>query len=154
MTNEELKALIQDWVPDLEFTEDSKEFVTVVVPRGSLRDFLRKLKTDERTRLDYLFCLTGVDYPDYLEVVYHLESTTLHHRLVVKARTQDRADHAVLDTVSDLYRTAEFHEREVYDLLGVRFTGHPDLRRLFLTDDWVGHPLRKDYTDEANIINR
>jgi len=149
-----IEEIIVDWVPGLEFTEDSKEYVTVVVPRAHLRNFLLKLRDDERTRLDYMFCLTGVDYPQYLEVVYHLESTSLKHRLVVKARTADRGEHAVLDTVSDLYRTAEFHEREVYDLLGVRFEGHPELRRLFLTDDWPGHPLRKDYVDKINIVNR
>ncbi len=154
MKNENIKAIIQDWVPDLEFTEDSLEYVTVVVPRASLRHFLRKLRDDEQTKLDFMFCLTGVDYPKYLEVIYHLESTTLGLILVVKARTEDRGENAVLDTVSDLFRTAEFHEREVFDLLGVRFKGHPDLRRLFLTEDWVGHPLRKDYVDTVNIVKR
>ena len=154
MKNEHIKNIIQDWVPDLEFTEDSLEYVTVVVPPVSLRDFLRKLKEDEQTKLDFMFCLTGVDYPKYLEVIYHLESSTLGLILVVKARTEDRAENAVLDTVCDIFRTAEFHEREVYDLLGVRFNGHPDLRRLFLTEDWVGHPLRKDYVDTVNIVKR
>lgn len=154
MKNENIKAIIQSWAPELEFTEDSKEYVTVVVPREHLRDFLRKLRDDEQTQLDYLFCLTGVDYPKYLEIIYHLESTSLGLVLVVKVRTEDRAENCVIDTVSDLYRTAELNEREVFDLLGVRFEGHPDLRRLFLTEDWVGYPLRKDYVDPVNIVNR
>ncbi len=154
MKNENIKEIIQSWVPDLEFTEDSKEYVTVVVPRAHLRDFLRKLKDDEQTKLDYMFGLTGVDYPKYLEVIYHLESTSLGLVLVVKARTEDRDENCVIDTVSDIYRTAELKEREVFDLLGVRFAGHPDLRRLFLTEDWVGYPLRKDYVDPINIVSR
>jgi len=154
MKNENIKEIIQSWVPDLEFTEDSLEYVTVVVSREYLREFLRKLKDDEQTKLDYMFCLTGVDYPNYLEIIYHLESTTLGLVLVVKVRTEDREDNCIIDTVSDIYRTAELNEREVFDLLGVKFEGHPDLRRLFLTDDWVGYPLRKDYVDTVNIVNR
>ena len=83
-------------------------------------------------------------------VVYHLTSRQHKHTLVIKAKIEDR-DHAVIDTVSDLWKTANFHEREIYDLFGVKFTNHPDLRRIFLDDDWVGHPLRKDYTDENMI---
>jgi len=154
MKNENIKEIIQSWAPDLEFTEDSLEYVTVVVSREYLREFLRKLKDDEQTKLDYMFCLTGVDYPNYLEIIYHLESTTLGLVLVVKVRTEDREDNCIIDTVSDIYRTAELNEREVFDLLGVKFEGHPDLRRLFLTDDWVGYPLRKDYVDTVNIVNR
>lgn len=154
MQNENIKTIIESWVPDLEFTEDSKQYVTVVVPRESLRTFLRKLKDDDQTKLDFMFGLTGVDYPKYLEVIYHLESTSLGLCLVVKVRTEDRDENCVIDTVSDIYRTADLNEREVFDLLGVRFEGHPDLRRLFLTDDWVGYPLRKDYVDTVNIVNR
>jgi NADH:ubiquinone oxidoreductase subunit C len=87
----------------------------------------------------------------YLEVVYHLESTTLTHQLVLKVRTDDRENGSV-DTVCDIWRTAELHEREAYDLLGIRFNNHPDLRRFFLEEGWIGHPLRKDYVDEVNIV--
>jgi NADH-quinone oxidoreductase subunit C len=71
---------------------------------------------------------------------------------VLKVRTADR-ENAEVDSVNDIWATAEFHEREVFDLLGVRFNNHPDLRRLFLDDEW-GFPLRKDYRDEINIIER
>ena len=72
--------------------------------------------------------------------------------LVFSAQTADRED-PNLDTVCDIWPTAEFHEREVYDLFGIRFNNHPDLRRLLLTDDWEGYPLRKDYVDEINIVS-
>jgi NADH/F420H2 dehydrogenase subunit C len=110
-----------------------------------------QLKKAPDMAFDYLFCVSGVDMVKYLEVVYHLESTIHKHQVVLKVRTSDRENGAV-DTVCDIWRTAEFHEREVYDLLGIRFNNHPDLRRLFLDENWVGHPLRKDYVDEVNIL--
>ena len=109
------------------------------------------LKNDPALRLDFLFCLTGVDWKTHLSVVYHLRSTELGHTLVVKVKLEDR-EHPELLSVWNLWRTAEFHEREAYDLFGIRFVGHPDLRRLFMTDDWKGWPLRKDYVDEVNMI--
>ena len=87
----------------------------------------------------------------YLMVVYHLESTKQGHTIVLKVKTEDRQN-PVFDTVCDIWRTAEFHEREIFDLLGIRFNNHPDLRRLFLDENWVGYPLRKDYQDEVNIV--
>jgi len=82
--------------------------------------------------------------------VYHFTSTTYRHTIVVKSKL-DR-NNPEIETVSDIWRTAEFHEREAYDLFGVKFINHPDLRRLFMTDDWVGWPLRKDYEDAVNMI--
>jgi NADH:ubiquinone oxidoreductase subunit C len=83
-------------------------------------------------------------------MVYHFTSTTHFHNIVVKAKL-DR-NNPEIETVCNIWRTAEFHEREVYDLFGVKFLHHPDLRRLLLTDDWVGYPLRKDYEDPINMI--
>ncbi len=83
-------------------------------------------------------------------MVYHLTSTIHRHMLVVKSKL-DRINPEI-ETVSDIWRTAEFHEREVYDLFGVKFLHHPDLRRLFMTDEWNGWPLRKDYEDPVNMI--
>ena len=85
-------------------------------------------------------------------VIYHLRSSPHHHSIVLKAQIEDRENPKV-DTVSDIWRTAEFHERETYDFFGIVFKDHPDLRRIFLEDDWVGFPLRKDYVDEINIID-
>jgi len=150
MDKEALKARILSLVPDAEFLEN-KQFPVFVIPAGQMHDLALKLKNEPDLAFDYLFCLTGVDMVKYLEVVYHLESTALKRQLVLKVRTSDRENGSV-DTVCDIWRTAELHEREVYDLLGVKFTNHPDLRRFFLEEGWKGHPLRKDYTDEVNIV--
>ncbi|MDH5398758.1 MAG: NADH-quinone oxidoreductase subunit C, partial [Cyclobacteriaceae bacterium] len=91
------------------------------------------------------------DWPEYMTVVYHLRSTISGLELVVKAKIDDR-EKPEIESVCDIWRTAEFHEREIFDLFGIVFKGHPDLRRLFLDDDWQGFPLRKDYVDEVNIV--
>jgi NADH/F420H2 dehydrogenase subunit C len=150
MDHAALKERLLGLVPDAELVEN-KQFLTFVIPPAKMHDLAFTLKNTGDLAFDYLFCLSGVDMVKYLEVVYHLESTVHKHQLVLKVRTADRENGAV-DTVCDIWRTAEFHEREVYDLLGIRFSNHPDLRRLFLEEDWKGHPLRKDYMDEVNII--
>jgi NADH-quinone oxidoreductase subunit C len=110
-----------------------------------IADLAILLKTDPELHFDYLECVTGVDLPEdgKIEVVYHVYSYAKRHRIVLKCLL-DRADPA-LPTVSHVWPTANWQERECFDLLGVLFDGHPDLRRLLLPDDWVGHPLRKDY---------
>lgn len=145
-----LKERILGLVPDAEFQEN-KQFPMFVIPPDKMHALAVRLKEDPDLSFDYLFCLSGVDMLKYFEVVYHMESTTLQHQLVLKVRTADR-ENAAVDTVCDIWRTAELHEREVYDLLGVKFNNHPDLRRFFLEEDWKGHPLRKDYVDEVNIV--
>lgn len=150
MDKEALKERIAALAPEAELLEN-KQFLTFLVPTGKMHDLSLALKNDPGLSFDYLFCMTGVDWPNYLEVVYHLESTGHRHQLVLKVRTEGR-DNAAVDTVCDIWRTAELHEREIYDLLGVTFHHHPDMRRFFLEEGWVGHPLRKDYKDEVNII--
>jgi NADH-quinone oxidoreductase subunit C len=127
------------------------QFVQVTVSADRARELLVALNQHPDTRFDFLFCLTGVDYPDYMQVVYHLRSTHFGHEMVVKGTIPSRTKPEI-DTVCDIWRTAEFHEREVYDLFGIVFRNHPDLRRILLTDDWVGYPLRKDYSDPVNMI--
>lgn len=152
MTNDQLKEKINGWISGLEFPEN-KQYLEVVVPAESLLKLARLLRETPETAFDYLFCLSGVDYGKQLGVVYHLESTTHNHTLVLKVKTDDRVN-PNFDTVCGLWRTAEWHEREIFDLLGIKFNNHPDLRRLFLDDEWVGYPLRKDYKDDINIIER
>jgi len=153
MTNEALKQFITTISPSVQFAEN-QQYLTVTVSPDNLYQLAKTLKENEETYFDFLFCLTGVDYPDKsLGVVYHLTSTKFNHTLVLKSFTFDR-EHAELPTVSDIWRTAEFHEREVYDLLGINFSKHPDMRRIFLEDNWIGYPLRKDYVDEINIVER
>jgi NADH:ubiquinone oxidoreductase subunit C len=124
----------------------------MTVTNAILLETAQQLKSEKETSFDYLFCLTGVDYPQNMGVIYHLESLEHRHTMVLKVKTADRVNPAV-DTVSSVWVTAKYHEREVYDLLGVRFNNHTDLRRVFLDDDW-GHPLRKDYVDEVRIVER
>jgi NADH-quinone oxidoreductase subunit C len=105
------------------------------------------LRQDPALAFDCLSNQTGVDYPkrDEIEVVYHLFSYRLRHALVVKVGVP--RDRPRLATVSAVWRAALWQEREIFDLLGIEFEGHPDLRRILLPEDWVGHPLRKDYVE-------
>ncbi len=151
MKNEALQNIISSWIPELEFTEEGSEFLTISVKPENLHQLMNQLKSNKETNFDYLFCLTGMDWGKELGVVYHLESTTHRHIIVVKVKTTDR-DNPEFDTVCDIWKTAEFHEREVFDFFGIKFNNHPNLKRLFLTEDWDGYPLRKDYVDEINMV--
>jgi NADH-quinone oxidoreductase subunit C len=151
MDKVQLGELIKSLDKDIEIRV-SKQFTEVNVPASNLYQLAKQLKENQETSFDFLFCLTGVDYGQDLGVVYHLRSTKHRHTVVLKTRTSDR-ENPQMDSVADIWRTAEFHEREVFDLLGIKFTNHPDLRRLFLDRSW-GFPLRKDYIDDINIVTR
>ena len=151
MTNEALRNLISNWIPELLFTEEGSQFLNITVQPAQLHLLMSQLKSNSETNFDYLFCLSGVDWGKELGVVYHLESITHRHIIVVKVNTEDR-ENPVFDSVSDIWLTADFHEREVFDFFGIKFNNHPNLKRLFLTDEWVGFPLRKDYVDEINMV--
>jgi NADH:ubiquinone oxidoreductase subunit C len=131
---------------------DGKQYLEIMVPPSSLYKLARQLKENADTQFDFLFCLTGVDWGPDLGVIYHMRSTIYNHTVVLKTRTSDR-ENPILDSVTDIWQTAEFHEREAYDLLGIKFKNHPDLRRLFLDKSW-GFPLRKDYVDDINIVTK
>ncbi len=150
MDNQQLQEKIQSKLPEAEF-EETGGFLNVTIPSEKFYDLAKELRTSPDFQFDFLFCLTGVDWPDYMMVVYHFKSTQLKHSVVIKAKIDTR-EKPEIETVSDIWRTAEFHEREVYDLFGIVFKNHPDLRRIFLDDDWEGYPLRKDYVDEVNIV--
>ena len=150
MELDKLKEKVIALVPEAE-PEENKQFLTFFIPAAKFHDLALRLRNDGDLAFDFLFCLTGVDMVKYLMVVYHMTSTLNEHSIVLKVKTDDR-ENPVVPTVCDIWRTAEFLEREVYDLLGIRFTNHPDMRRIFLDESWVGYPLRKDYTDEVNII--
>jgi NADH-quinone oxidoreductase subunit C len=110
----------------------------------SLFELISYLKTTPDLEFNFLNCITAVDYFDYFEVVYHLTSMKHNHSLVVKARCYDRGN-PVVPSIVGLYQGADFQEREIYDLMGVRFEGHPNMKRIFLWEGFQGHPLRKDY---------
>jgi NADH-quinone oxidoreductase subunit C len=122
----------------------------VRVRREALAEVLSFLKSDPVCDFRYLANLSGTHYPDRdepLELVYHLYSIGKNHRLTLKTRTTEGDE---VPSATAVWRTANWHEREAFDLLGVRFTGHPDLRRILLDDEWEGHPLRKDYPLEGH----
>ena len=153
-------------------TEDPLEPYVEVVPER-IAEAARFLRDDPRLRFDQLMCLSGIDWDGFdesgkgksvailgyqedgrpetsdrvaegdLGVVYHLFSHDLRHKFTLRVTVpRDKPD---VPTVSDVWATASWHEREAWDLLGIRFTGHPDLRRMLMEDHWEGHPLRKDY---------
>jgi NADH-quinone oxidoreductase subunit C len=148
MTSEELKQIISGIDPAATYDETG-EWLNVLIEAGNWRTMARALRAAPGD-FDFLFCCTCIDWKSHFNMVYHLTSTTHRHTVVVKARV-DRAKPEI-ETVADIWRTAEFHEREVYDLFGVKFLNHPDLRRLILTDDFEGYPLRKDFEDPVNMI--
>lgn len=148
MTNEEIKEFVSGIQPPATYDETG-EWLNVLIEAAEWKRLARLLRNPP-FNFDYLFCLTCIDWKTYLTMVYHLSSTVHRHTIVIKAKL-DR-ENARIETVSDIWRTAEFHEREVYDLFGVNFLNHPDLRRLILTDDFVGFPLRKDFEDPINMI--
>jgi NADH:ubiquinone oxidoreductase subunit C len=150
MTNEELKTKIAELLTDASF-EEGGEFVTVNVEAAAWKIFASHLRYDEALQFDYLTFLTCIDWKTHLTMVYHFDSYTYHHNMVVKIKLS--AEKPEVETVSDRWQTANFHEREVYELFGVNFLHHPDLRLLILQDGWEGkNPLRKDFEDPINMI--
>lgn len=141
--------MIEGLLPEIVFAEN-KQYTEVFVPGEKLHAFCESLRNSPEGQFDYLISLTAVDWNDHFVLVLHLTSTTFRHLLVVKTKISDREKPEV-ETVSDIWKTAEFHECEVFDLFGIRFKNHPNLRRLFLDDDF-GFPLRKDFTDESRMI--
>jgi len=131
-------------IGDLEGKADG---ASALVPAAQIADVARFCKTDPELAFDCLSNLSGVDYPkrNAIQIVYHLYSYRRRHAFVLKV---DAArDNPVVVTVSGVWSHAEWQEREAFDLLGVVFEGHPDLRRLLMPEDWPGHPLRKDFVE-------
>jgi NADH-quinone oxidoreductase subunit C len=151
MDKTQLGEFVRSLDPDIEVV-DGKQYPEVNVPPEKLFELAKKLKENKETLFDYLICITGVDWGSDLGVTYHITSSKYGHTIVLKVRTADR-ENPEFDSVYDIWKTAELHEREAYDLLGIRFRNHPDLRRLFLDSSW-GFPLRKDYTDDINIVTK
>ena len=141
---ERLKARFGERVISVEL--DAKDPWILVEP-GAIAEVCAFVRDDAELRCEALSNLSGVDYKaqGWIELVYHLYSYTQRHYLILKARTP--RDAAELPTVENVWRAANWLEREIYDLLGVTFTGHSDLRRLLMPEDWVGYPLRKDFVE-------
>ena len=135
-----LKSQFDEAVPSIE--EIPIEPFIKIVPE-SIAEVAKYLKDEPELTFDMLMCLSGVDGDETLTVVYHLFSIEHHHKIVLKVDVPKSAPN--VPTVENVWKTANWHEREAFDLLGIIFDNHSDFRRILLPDDWEGHPLRKDY---------
>ena len=148
MTNEEIKEQITAILPAATFDETG-EWLNIMIEPNQLIPLVTACRKGILV-MDYLFCLTCIDWTTHLTMVYHLSSTT-HRQTIVLKSNLDRSSPEI-ETVSGIWRTAEFHEREVFEMFGVQFLNHPDLRKLILEDDFKGYPMRKDFEDPINMI--
>ena len=120
--------------------------LNVVIDREDLPEICRFLKNDDDLKFNYLSCITAADYlgkrDKRFEVVYAFYSIELNHRVIIKVRVDEDEE---VPSLTNLWDTANFQEREVYDMFGIKFSGHPELTRILMDDDWVGYPQRKDF---------
>ncbi|PZE19395.1 NADH-quinone oxidoreductase subunit C [Paenibacillus xerothermodurans] len=137
------ESLGEDCVEDAFINEKDAHLPCVILENSKWLAAAELLKDHSELQFNYLRNVSGVDYETHMEVVYHLLSLVSKHELCVKVKTEREA--ASVPSVTPVWPTANWNEREIYDLLGIDFPGHPDLRRIMMSDDWVGHPLRKDY---------
>lgn len=150
MNNEELKTKFTELLPAATFDETG-EWLNINVEAADWLSFAEKLRNEDSLFFDYLFCLTCIDWKTHLTMVYHLSSTKYRHNIVIKSKLD--AGNPEIESVSHIWKTAIFHEREVYEMFGVNFTNHPDLRLLILPDGWEGkNPMRKHFEDPVNMI--
>lgn len=138
-----IKEEYPEAVEEAYINRPSGHIPTLVIRREYWGEVAQLLKEDASLAFDYLRNLSSVDYETHLEVCYQFLSFTHRHSVAIRVKV-DREE-SVLPTVSHLWAAADWNEREAFDLMGIRFAGHPDLRRILLPDDWVGYPLRKDY---------
>lgn len=147
MTAAEIHKLLESKFDEkiLSFQEEETADPTVHVQPAAIGEVMSLLKEDEAFRFDHLMSLSGFDDGPELElgVIYHLYSTSLDHYITIKTRVARTAGE--IPSVAPLWATADWHEREAYDMYGMRFSNHPDLKRILLEEDWEGYPLRKDY---------
>ena len=128
----------------LEIVEFRNE-LTCVVKKGDIPAICRFLRDDPELSFNFLSCITGVDLPERnprFDVVYELYSISKNHRLRLKVKVNQEES---VPSITSIWSTADWHEREVFDLFGINFEGHPDQRRILMPDDYEGHPLRKDF---------
>jgi NADH-quinone oxidoreductase subunit C len=150
MGNEDLKTRITELLPTATFDE-SGEWLNIMVAAQDWLTLATALRSGPSFLFDHLFCLTCIDWKTHLTMVYHLSSTKFRHNIVVKSILDNNSP--AIETVSHIWQTANFHEREVYEMFGVNFINHPDLRLLILPDGWEGkNPMRKDFEDPINMI--
>ncbi|HAB41725.1 MAG TPA: NADH-quinone oxidoreductase subunit D [Porphyromonadaceae bacterium] len=144
----ELQEIIARLQPQATF--EPGDTLTVCIPDAQWPDFARQLRDNEELRFDFLVTIVGMDWKEKVGCIYYLTSTTHCRHLAVKVTT-DNVEKPMLHSVADLWHIAGIFEREVYDFFGIVFIGNPDMRRLFLSIDWNGHPLRKNYDENPEL---
>lgn len=150
MSREELKNKVTETFPNATISEN-KQFVILAVPSGNIVDTALTLKNNTAFLFDFMFCITGEDWTTHFVITYHLRSTKNGQELVLKAKIENR-EKPEIETLSHLYSTAELNEREIFEMYGINFLHHPDMRKLLLPDDWEGYPMRKDYYDPIHVV--
>jgi NADH-quinone oxidoreductase subunit C len=126
----------------------------LTIRKDLIKDVCLELYSNEKTYFDFLSCVSGVDNgpaSGTMEVIYHLYSIPFNHHIVLKVdliRNKQEEPLPVIQSISNIWRSANWHEREIFDMYGIIFEGHPDLRRILLPADWEGYPLRKDYEQQ------
>lgn len=143
MTPQEIFDTLQARFGDaiIDFTDNLEPWIRV--KPESVAEVCAYLHDDDALQFESLMCLSGVDYEAHMTVVYHLSSSSHRHRIALKAEAP--RDNPHVPTVEQVWKIANWHEREAYDMFGIVFDGHSDLRRILCPDDWEGYPLRKDY---------
>jgi NADH-quinone oxidoreductase subunit C len=141
----EYNRIVNALPQDLSSGVISVENHSLIVQPERIADIAAFLKVEPGMELDYLCSITGIDCIDYFEIDYLLYSLKLNHRFTLKVRLADRSGPAV-PSLTGLWLGAELQEREIFDLLGINFSGHPGMKRIFLWEGFDGHPLRKDYS--------
>lgn len=140
------QLLLSEFPEAIEASREPSEVSTFITRPNEIVYICSYLKSNPELQFDYLTSLTAVDWPDRLQVVYHLYSIPHHHNVVLKVDL-DRED-STIPSVTSVWKAADWQEREVYDMFGVNFEGHPCLERILLDTDWEGFPFRKDYVEE------
>lgn len=145
MTHQEIHKRIQEKFPNsiVKLVSDQPGDQFVVIKSQAIKEICKFLRDDQDLQFDFLDCVTGVDDRETIWCVYHIYSIKKNHNVILKADVGKESPK--IDSVVSIWETANWHEREAYDMLGIHFEGHPDLRRILLPEDWEGHPLRKDY---------
>ncbi|MEP7166094.1 MAG: NADH-quinone oxidoreductase subunit C [Ferruginibacter sp.] len=150
MNNEELKTKLTELLPAATF-EEGGEWLNINIEPKDWPAIAEKLRYDETLFFNYLFCVTCIDWKTHLTMVHHLSSTIHRYSIVIKAKLD--FNDPEIGSVCHIWKTAEFQEREAYEMFGVNFLDHPDLRLLILPDGWEGrNPMRKDFEDPVNMI--
>lgn len=156
MNLQEIKELLLDKFTDAVILEELKDLLQpqLIIESSKIHEVCLELHQNPKTFFDFLSCITGIDNgPEKgtMEVIYNLWSIPYEHSLALKTvlpRNKENESLPETPTVTTIWKSANWHEREIYDMLGIKFVGHPDMRRILLPNDWEGYPLRKDYKQQ------